>query len=56
MLALTAGYLGSQLFYFTQRAPEWAAKIDTAPVVWLALFVFVGSIVLALIPDRTESD
>lgn len=56
---LAAGYLGSQYFYFSdpmsRNAPEWASRVDSAPVVWTALVLLLGAIALSLIPSREES-
>jgi len=55
LVLLGAGYLGSQFYAFSARAPEWASKVDTPAIAWLALFVLLGAIALALVPEREEN-
>jgi hypothetical protein len=51
LVALAAGYFGSLWF-----APQqWTSMVDTQPVVWLSLLVFIGAIVLCLLPADKES-
>ena len=56
MVLLAAGYLASQFSYFQGTASEYAAKVDTQPVVMLSLIVFLVALVLFFIPDREETE
>jgi hypothetical protein len=49
---LGAGYLASQYFWFNGEPAKWTATIDTPPVVWAALLVFLGSIALAFVKEK----
>jgi len=60
LATLGAGYLGSQYSYLTRsegggdRVADWAARVDSPALIWLALIVFLGSIALWLIPESKE--
>lgn len=54
MLLLAVGYLASQYAYFQGNAPDYAAKIDSPPVVALSLVIFLAALILFLIPEREE--
>jgi hypothetical protein len=54
LLLLAAGYIGSQIAWFGNQAPEWARKVDTPPIVLLSLLILGLAIVLSLIPEREE--
>ena len=57
VLALLAGgYFASQYYYFDGRPQEWAAKVDTPAVAWLALLMLLGAIVLSFVPERETND
>ncbi len=55
LAALASGYLASQYASFSGDAPGWAARIDSPAVVWIALALFAGSILLWVIPDSKEN-
>jgi hypothetical protein len=50
LLLLAAGYCCSLLYYANGKAAEWTTLIDTPLVVWLAFVVFLGAVVLWLLP------
>jgi hypothetical protein len=54
LAALGAGYFGSQVSYINRTPSQWAAGVDTAPIVWLSLLVLAAAIVLWFIPDKEE--
>ncbi|HVT13915.1 MAG TPA: hypothetical protein VHE55_16755 [Fimbriimonadaceae bacterium] len=49
---LAAGYIGSQYAYFTGGATQWAQRMDQPPIVWLALLVLVGAVVLSIRKEK----
>ena len=49
---LTLGYLGSQYAAMTGTSREWAQRMDQPPVVLVSLVLFVGAVILFLLPDR----
>jgi len=60
VLALAAGYLGSQIAYFSRdergvnSASDWAKLVDTPAVAWVALAVLLGSIAMAFVREPKE--
>lgn len=62
MLAVTSaillmlGYLASVQASLFGNPADYAAKVDAAPIRLLALALLVSACVLALIPDRGDTD
>jgi uncharacterized membrane protein YdjX (TVP38/TMEM64 family) len=56
VLLLVLGYGASQFAAFSGSAPEYAAKVDQAPIQWLALLILIVSVVFAFIPDKEAED
>ena len=54
VVLLVAGYVASQVAAMNGTAPDYAQKVDQAPIRSLALIFLVAACVLALIPDREE--
>jgi hypothetical protein len=53
-LLLGGGYVASVLNYPSEQRASYYERIDQQPIVMLALLLFVGSVVLGLIPARGE--
>jgi len=53
-LLLASGYIASQVAYLNGSAPEYAARVDSPPVVMLSLVLFLTMLALFFIPDREE--
>lgn len=53
-ILLVAGYAASQYATFTDTAPDYAAKVDTNPVVMLSLVIFLAAVFLGFWPDRED--
>ncbi len=51
---ITLGYLQSQVAALTGGAQEYARSVDAQPWISLSLVALIGSIVLALIPERGQ--
>lgn len=56
ILLLGLGYMASQIFAMQGRGVEWMEKIDSTPIVLLALLLLLGSAVLAFIPDAEKAN
>lgn len=60
VLLLLAGYLTSQYAYFfmtpSLNPSSYAARVDQAPVRYLALFLFLAALALSLIPAREDGE
>lgn len=53
---LTLGWLGSSWASMNGRAPEWAQKVDQAPIRILALAILVLALVIAFVPERESAE
>lgn len=53
---LGLGYCSSQYFWFQGRAPEWAQKVDTPAIAWLALALLATAGVFAFLKDPEDKD
>ncbi len=52
---LAVGYAASQWAYFAGQGSDYAHRVDSAPVAWLALFLLIALIALGQMPDREVS-
>ncbi len=52
---LTLGYVASQRAAFDGSATQYAATVDQPPIKLLSLLLFIGAIVLGLIPAKEDS-
>ncbi len=55
LVLLLLGYLASQVAALSGEAADYSARVDVAPVRWLALAVLGVAVALSLIPDREDS-
>jgi len=60
---LIGGYAVSQIRYADYRESgdpagmiDYLAKLDASPVPWLSLLLVVGIVLLAFVPDQTDSE
>ena len=51
-LLLAGGYFASQWSYFAGTTATYVSRLDSSPVPVVALVVLVGSVVLAVLPDK----
>lgn len=51
---IAVGYLASQVAFFQGSSAEYAARVDSPPIVMLAMVVLLAVIALFFIPDREE--
>lgn len=54
ILLLGLGYAASQWAALSGTAPEYAKRVDQAPIRYLALFMLVAAVALALLKDKGE--
>lgn len=55
VLLLGAGYAGSQVASINGSSADWIRRVDEPPIVTLALFFLIASLVLAAIRDTGET-